>query len=233
MKNKNLIESFNNAINGIIYTIKSERNMKLHITAAVLVIILSFYYKLTRVEFIIVCLTVAVVIISELFNTAIELIVDSFVPEYNPKAKVIKDVAAGAVMTSAFVSLIVAYFIFFDRVSLGLKMGIIRVRESPIHITIIALLVTIVAVLIIKNIFKKGTPFSGGMPSGHAAVAFSITTAIALWTNNTGITVLSLVISLLLVQSRLESKIHNALELIAGALLGFLITLLFFQVLYR
>jgi len=232
MKNKNLIESFNNAVSGIIYTIKAERNMKPHITAGFTVIVLSFFYELTRTEFLMVCLTIAVVFFCELFNTAIELIVDHFINEYSLKAKTIKDIAAGGVLVSAFTSMVVAYFIFFDRVSSGLKMGIIRVKESPIHVTIIAITVTVFSVIIIKAFFKRGTPFSGGMPSGHAAVAFSTTTAIALWTDNAAITILSLIVSLLLVQSRLEGKIHNALELIAGALLGFLITLLFFQLLY-
>ncbi|MGI6778669.1 MAG: phosphatase PAP2 family protein [Acetivibrionales bacterium] len=71
------------------------------------------------------------------------------------------------------------------------------------------------------------------MPSGHAAVAFSVTTAIALWTGNAAVTLLSLMMSLLLVQSRLEGKIHSVLELVAGSLLGFLVTLLLFQLLYK
>jgi diacylglycerol kinase (ATP) len=233
MKNKNLVESFNNAINGILYAIKTERNMKLHITAGLLVIVLSLFYELTRIEFIIVCLTISVVIICELFNTAIELIIDHLINEYSLKAKIIKDLAAGAVFISALASIVVAYFIFFDRVSSGLKMGIIRVKESPIHVTIIAITVTVIFVLIIKAFFKKGTPFRGGMPSGHAAVAFSVTTAIALWTGNAAVTLLSLMMSLLLVQSRLEGKIHSVLELVAGSLLGFLVTLLLFQLLYK
>ncbi|MGI6778670.1 MAG: diacylglycerol kinase [Acetivibrionales bacterium] len=129
MKNKNLVESFNNAINGILYAIKTERNMKLHITAGLLVIVLSLFYELTRIEFIIVCLTISVVIICELFNTAIELIIDHLINEYSLKAKIIKDLAAGAVFISALASIVVAYFIFFDRVSSGLKMGIIRVER--------------------------------------------------------------------------------------------------------
>ena len=77
---------------------------------------------------------------------------------------------------------------------------------------------------------KKGTPFKGGMPSGHAAVAFSITTAISLWTDNARIAVLCLIISLLVVQSRLQAKIHSLFELSAGAVLGFLVTALMFQI---
>ena len=233
MKNKNLIESFNNAISGIIYAIKKERNMKVHITVAVLVMLMSLFYDLTRIEFLIICLTIAIVLICELFNTAVEIFVDTIIDVYHPKAKLVKDTAAGAVLVASFASLIVAYFIFFDRISTSLAIGIVRIRQSPVHITIIALIITIILVLALKAGFKKGTPMSGGMPSGHSAIAFSIVTALALWTDRASITLLALIIALLVVQSRLEARIHSFVELLAGALIGFSITLLLFQIFYR
>lgn len=232
MKNKNLIESFNNAINGIISTVRSERNMKLHITASVVVLVLSLFYDLTRAEFMIVCTTIAIVIICELFNTAIEVIIDTIIGIYHPKAKIVKDTAAGAVFVSAILSLLVGYFIFFDRLSTSLEIGIIRIKQTPMHITVIALILTMLVVLLLKSFFRKGTPFSGGMPSGHSAVAFSAATAAALWTNNASITILFLIVALLVVQSRLEGKIHTVVELIAGAIVGFAVTLLLFQAFY-
>lgn len=229
MKNKNLVDSFNNAVNGIIAAIRSERNMKLHILAAAIVLVMSLFYNLTRVEFIIICITIAIVIICELFNTAIEVVIDTIIGVYHPKAKLVKDTAAGAVFVSAILSVLVGYFIFFDRVSSSLEIGIVRIKQMPMHITVIAIIITMLAVLLLKAFFKKGTPFSGGMPSGHAAISFAATTAVALWTKNTSITILFLIVSLLVVQSRLEGKIHNVAELIAGAFLGFAVTLLLFQ----
>lgn len=229
MKNKSLIDSFNNAINGIISAFRTERNMKFHLTAAALVLVMSLFYDLTRLEFIIICFTIALVIICELFNTAIEVIIDMIIGVYHPKAKIVKDTAAGAVFVSAALSIIVAYFIFFDRVSTSLESVIVRVKQTPMHVTVIAIAVTMAAVLVLKIIFKKGTPFSGGMPSGHSAVAFSAATAVALYSGNSGITILSLIVALLVVQSRLEGKIHNIIELFAGAIIGFLVTLLIFQ----
>lgn len=229
MKNKRLIDSFNNAVNGITATVRSERNMRIHIAAAALVLTLSLFYDLTRVEFIIICITIAIVIICELFNTAIEIVIDTLIGVYHPRAKAVKDTAAGAVFTAALLSVIVAYMVFFDRVSTSLEIGIVRIRHTPMHITVMAIVLTLLAVLLLKALFKKGTPFSGGMPSGHAAVAFSATTAVALYSNNAGITILFLIVSLLVVQSRLEGKIHTVIESIAGAVTGFLITLLLFQ----
>ncbi len=233
MKNKNLIDSFNNAVNGIIAAIRSERNMKLHILAAAVVLIMSLFYNLTRVEFIIVCITIAIVIICELFNTAIEVVIDTIIGVYHPKAKLVKDTAAGAVFVSAILSVLVGYFIFFDRVSSTLEIGIVRIKQAPMHITVIAIIVTMLLVLLLKGFFKRGTLFSGGMPSGHAAISFAATTAVALWTNNASITILFLIVSLLVVQSRLEGKIHNVAELIAGAFIGFAVTLLLFQAFWK
>ncbi|HOJ81250.1 MAG TPA: diacylglycerol kinase [Clostridiales bacterium] len=230
MKNKSLIDSFNNAINGIFSAVKSERNMKIHIIAAALVLGLSLFYDLTRIEFIIVCMTIALVIICELFNTAIEVLIDTLIGIYHPRAKTVKDTAAGAVLVSALLSLVVAYFIFFDRVSTSLESGISRIKQAPMHLTVIALVLTMAAVLVLKLVFKRGTPFSGGMPSGHSAIAFSAATAVALYSNNAGITILFIIVALLVVQSRLEGKIHNILELMAGAVIGFLVTLLLFQI---
>lgn len=229
MKNRNLLDSFNNAVNGIMYTVRHERNIKIHIAAAAVVLVLSLVYRLTKTEFLILCLTIGFVLVCELFNTAVEIIVDIIVDVYHPKAKVIKDIAAGAVLLSAFVSVIVGYFIFFERMSLMLKNGILMVKETPINITVIALLITMLTVLAMKAGSKKGTPFHGGMPSGHAALAFCIATAIALWTEQIEITILAGILALLVIQSRLEGKIHSKMELLAGAVTGFLITLLMFQ----
>ncbi len=232
MKNKNLIESFNNAINGIIYTIKNERNMRIHITAAVLIMIASLFFELSYMEFLTVCITVALVIICELINTAVEVIVDIIVDVYHPKAKIIKDAAAGAVLASAFLSVIVGYFIFFDRVSLIVEKGITVLKHSPINVSVTALVITAIFILVMKALFKKGTPFQGGMPSGHSALAFSAATAIALWADNAKIAILAFVLALLVLQSRIEGKIHSLLEVSAGALLGFLVTLVLFKVFY-
>ena len=113
MKNRNFLGSFNNAMSGIIYGIRNERNIRIHIIAAIFVLVLSLFFDLTRLEILILCLTIGFVIACELFNTAIEVMVDLMVQIYHPKVKIIKDVSAGAVVVSAFVSLAVGYIIFF------------------------------------------------------------------------------------------------------------------------
>jgi len=116
MKNKRIQDSFINAIDGVIRAIRTERNMKIHVVSAVCVLLLCLYYKITKTEFLIICLTITFVIVCELINTAVEALVDIIVDVYHPKAKMIKDVAAGAVFMSALMSLVVGYAIFFDRI---------------------------------------------------------------------------------------------------------------------
>lgn len=229
MKNKNLIESFNNAANGIIHTVRKERNIKIHLMAAATVLLLGVAFKISRVEFLIICLTIGFVLVCELFNTAVEIIVDIIVDVYHPKAKIIKDIAAGAVLISACVSVIVGYFIFFEHMVAMMEKGLIVVKQAPMNVTVVALLITMIVVLALKARHEKGTPFSGGMPSGHAALSSAITMAIALWTEDMRITILCMVLALLVIQSRLEGKIHNILELAAGTVVGLLTTLLIFQ----
>ncbi|HEX2926919.1 MAG TPA: diacylglycerol kinase [Ruminiclostridium sp.] len=115
MKNKNFIESFNNAFQGIWYTIVKERNMKIHMTAGIMVILLALWVRVSKVEFTVLCLTIAMVICFELINTAVEVVVDIIVDVYHPKAKIIKDVSAGAVFVSALFSIVIGVLILGDK----------------------------------------------------------------------------------------------------------------------
>lgn len=115
MKNRNLIDSFKNAFQGIWYAFVKERNMKIHLAAATAVILLSLWLGVSRIEMTVLCLTIAMVICFELINTAMEVMVDIIVDVYHPKAKIIKDVSAGAVFISALFSIIVGVTILFDK----------------------------------------------------------------------------------------------------------------------
>ena len=107
MKNKKLINSFKCAIQGIKQAVKTERNVKIHITIMILVIIAGIVLKINTQEWIICIILFGLVISLELVNSAIEATVDIAMPEINEKAKVAKDVAAGAVLVSAIASAII------------------------------------------------------------------------------------------------------------------------------
>ncbi|KKC29999.1 diacylglycerol kinase [Caldanaerobacter subterraneus KAk] len=230
MKSRNLIDSFNYAIEGILHVFKTQRNMKIHFAIAIAVLFFCLFLDLTRVEFVIILFTISLVLIAEMINTAIETTIDMLVKNYNPMAKIAKNVAAGAVLIAAVNSVLVAYLIFFDRVNPWTKIVLVKIRESPIHVTVISILVVVFLTLILKVYFKKGTPMRGGMPSAHSAIAFSVATAITFMTANAFISTLSFLLALMVAESRVEGKIHTFSQVFVGAILGILFTVLIFQI---
>ena len=116
VKSKKLINSFKYAIQGIFSSFKNERNMKIHIFIMFLVIISGIILKINKYEWIICILCFAIVISGELFNTAIETVVDMVMPYKNDKAKIAKDISAGAVLTLAIGAAIVGVIIFVPKI---------------------------------------------------------------------------------------------------------------------
>ena len=113
---KKLINSFKYAIEGIISSFKTERNMKIHVLAMSVVIAFGLFFKLNKIEWCFIIIAIASVISAELFNTAIETVVDMISPEKNPKAKLAKDIAAGAVLVMAIGSAIIGFIVFGPKV---------------------------------------------------------------------------------------------------------------------
>ena len=112
----NIIEAFNAAIQGIIYTFKYERNMKIHFTMMMLVIIAGIFFNIAMWEWITCFILFGLVISLEMINTALEIVVDMVSPEYNMTAGRAKDIAAGAVLVNAIVAFIVGLLIFLPKV---------------------------------------------------------------------------------------------------------------------
>jgi diacylglycerol kinase len=106
------IAGFGFAFSGLWHAISTQINMKVHISIAIVAIALGIFLHISAVEFAIIFLAIAGVLITELFNTVIELCVDLASPAYHPLAKIAKDVAAGVVLLSAIMSIIIALFIF-------------------------------------------------------------------------------------------------------------------------
>ncbi len=112
---KKIIKSFPYAVHGIIYSLQTQVNFRFHITAAVLALLLSFYLRISAVEFLFICNAIFLVLTAELINTAVEKTVDLCTREICPLAQVAKNVAAGAVLTAALFSLITGMVIFIPK----------------------------------------------------------------------------------------------------------------------
>lgn len=113
-KHFSLIDSFRCAFRGISFVLFHERNMRIHLVAALYVAFFSAFYSFSKTEILLLVITCALVMIFEALNTSIEVIVDKISPKYSPLAKIAKDVAAGAVLLSAIMAIIVGIVLFFD-----------------------------------------------------------------------------------------------------------------------
>ncbi|HHU91989.1 MAG TPA: diacylglycerol kinase family protein [Halanaerobiaceae bacterium] len=116
-----LMESFKNAFAGLKHTLKTQRNMRIHFIIAILALLLSVFLKISRTELLMVFFSIFLVISMELFNTAVEIIIDMISSEYNIRAKIVKNVSAAAVLVAAFNAVIVAYLVFLDKLIQILK----------------------------------------------------------------------------------------------------------------
>ncbi len=232
MKKKTLIDSFNYAVSGIIIALKTEKNMRIHYLIAILVIALSLFFDFSRTEFLLLLFAISLVVVAEMVNTALERVVDLITEDYHPLARLVKDVAAGAVLIAAINSIVVGYLLFFDRLSSYSELLILKIRRSDIHLTFVALLIVILFTIGLKAKFYRGrgTHFQGGTVSGHAAVSFCIATIIAFLSQNMLVTTLTYALAILVGESRIEGRIHSFLEVLLGAILGILVGILVFQV---
>lgn len=109
---KKQLRSFGYARKGIRCCIGKEQNLSFHLIATVVTVIAGFLLEITRIDWMIVILCIGVVIAAELFNSAIEKLVDLVSPERHPIAGQVKDIAAGAVLVCAATAAIIGLIVF-------------------------------------------------------------------------------------------------------------------------
>jgi len=230
VRSRNLLWSFNYAIEGIVYALRTQRNMRLHAVAAATVLFASLFFRISALELLAVVFAIGLVVMAELINTAVEGAVDVATEGFDPLAKTAKDVAAGAVLVASIVAIVVGSVVFFGRAAQTADTLFARVSEAPVYLTVVALGLTGLAVLASKAFSRSGTFASGGWPSGHTATATAVASIIGYTTHSAKIMVLSLFIAALVAQSRVEAEIHTIPQVVLGALLGFLVATAVFQV---
>jgi diacylglycerol kinase (ATP) len=229
-----LLHSFNLAFEGVIHVLRTQRNMRIHFGIAVAVLVAALATGVQRIELVALLLAIAFVLIAEMFNTAVEATIDVATTAFDPLAKLAKDIAAGAVLIATVNAVAVGYLVFSERIVNHSSRVIDYIRDAPAELTLIALVLTVIAVLATKAYTGRGTPLRGGLPSGHAAVAFGLWMAI---TNIVGdsrhwflISSATFIMALLVAQTRVESGIHSIVEVTYGGVLGALLALILFQV---
>jgi len=234
IRRPSIIESFNYAIEGVIHVLRTQRNMRIHFLVAVVVLAVAVAVGVSRLELIALLLAITFVLVAEMINTAVEGTIDAATTSFDPMAKLAKDIAAGAVLIAAVNAVAVGYLVFAGKAADKSADVLDKLRDAPAQITLIALVLTILIVIATKAWTGKGTPLRGGLPSGHAALAFAgwiAATYIVGDSHRFVISGLTFIMALLVAQTRVESGVHSALEVAYGGALGALVTLSVFQLL--
>ncbi len=228
-----IFDSFNYAFEGIIHVLRTQRNLRIHFAVAFVVLVLALVVNVTKLELIALLISIGFVLIAEMLNTAIEAAIDIATTSFDPMAKLAKDIAAGAVLIASVNALAVGYLVFSNKIADRSSTLLERLRDAPAELTLVALVLTVIVVIATKAYTGRGTPLRGGIPSGHAALAFAgwmAATYIADGKHRFLISSLTLIMAFLVAQTRVESGVHSALEVTYGALVGALATLVVFQV---
>jgi len=227
---RNWIKSANFAIEGILHAARTQRHLRYHFYSAAAVLLVSYILGVSRIEFMLIALSVIAVLLSEMFNTSIEAIVDIVSPNRSEKARIAKDIAAGGVFVTAFGAAVVGYIVLSPYIRNVFHKGLYIAKHSREEITVISFVMVVILVVITKAYFGKGQPLRGGMPSGHAALAFSAWTAVTFIAENFTASLLSFFLAVIIAQSRVATKVHTWWEVILGSLMGAGVTLLLFRV---
>jgi diacylglycerol kinase (ATP) len=227
-----IFDSFNYAFEGLIHVLRTQRNMRIHFLVAVIVLVVALVVGVAKIELIALLISITFVLVAEMINTAVEGVIDVATSSFDPMAKLAKDIAAGAVLLSTINAVAVGYLVFSGKVADRSTRLLDRVRDAPAELTIVALAVTVIIVISLKAWTRSGTPLRGGLPSGHAAVAFAgwiAATYVAGRHHRFLVSTIALVMALLVCQTRVESGVHSSTEVVLGGLLGALTTLALFQ----
>jgi diacylglycerol kinase (ATP) len=225
MKPARFIDAVNCAIEGVIQTARSERHMRFHVVAALAVLFATAILGISAMEFAVLALAVSLVLCAELVNTAVEAVVDLVSPQYHPLAKTAKDAAAGAVLVAAFGAAAMGYLVLARYIFPLYKEALSMIGTPTELASLVSILAVVVTVIVIKAVSGTGTPLEGGVPSGHAAVAFSVATIVSLTTLDPLTSLLAVMLAVMVSHSRLLLRIHTLKEVVLGACVGIGLTL--------
>lgn len=230
-KKTDILAPFKVAMSGLVYTFKTQRHMRFHLYVVLIVMLMGVFFNLGLREMLVLLFTISLVLVAEMFNSAIEATVDLVQPNYHPLAKFAKDISAGAVLITTIVALVVGSLMIlgesrWEDIKVSLTSESLGVPIIPR--IILGLFVVFVIVVIGKGLGKRGQVLRGGMVSGHSAIGFFLAGAIMFMTDQFVVTALAILLAGIIAQSRWEAKIHSVFELTLGAAVGTLLALVLF-----
>jgi diacylglycerol kinase (ATP) len=220
------------AIEGILQAARSQKHLRYHFIAAFLVLVAVFILGVSRTDFLIVALAVVLVLLAEMLNTAVENVVDMLSPGHSEKARIAKDTAAGAVFITAFGAAVMGIIVLYPYLQNAFTSGLSVAKHSAQDVIILALVLVLIAVVLMKARFGRGHPLSGGMPSGHSALAFSAWVCVSYITDNFFASALTFILAFSVAKSRVSKGVHRPVEAAAGAVIGAAITFIIFKLFF-
>lgn len=221
---KNHLDSFRYAVEGIVHVFRTQRHMRFHFFTVVLVLLIGLVLRLGRTEMALLFIVVSTVLMAEMFNTAVESVVDMITQAYHPLAKLAKDIAAGAVLIASINAAIVGAVLFFGNNRITRLHIQVQRDPQPVHVMLAVVVLILIIVLISKVLGGKGSILSGGIVSGHSAVSFFLASTLIYRATDYFTGLFALLLAFLVAQSRVEGKIHTMQEVVIGGLLGVLFT---------
>ena len=229
-KNKTFFTAMHHALDGVIRAFKTERNLRIDYIIGLFVLICSLFFDFTKTEFACLCLTIGFVIFAEMINSTVEYIVDLITDKYDDRAKAAKDIAAGGVLISSIVAVVVAFFLFADKIGMATTSVLSTIFSSNIYILFTIIFAVILLVVILKGFFGKGSSsYSAVYPSARVALAFGLTTYVYIITRSFLVGGVALILSVIIAQRRVENTKTRAIYMIISAIIGILVVLIIYQ----
>ena len=229
---RHALSGFKYAQEGILHCFRTQMHMRFHFIMLVFVLLAGLAMKLEARDMLSITFATTLVIVMEMVNTAIEKLVDLIADSYNPVAKLVKDVSAAAVLLAALNAVFAGVLIFFSAGHMSEVQETIasKLSSEVMRVVIVGLVLLTLVVIISKLLSKTGTPWHGGIISGHSAIGFLLAMTIFFTTTNTLIAFLAILLAILVAQSRVEAGVHSIREVIFGAMLAILLTALVYRV---
>ena len=228
---KDIFAGFRAALNGLVYTFKTQRHMRFHLYVVLVVMVLGVFFNLRLRELLVLLFTISLVLVAEMFNSAIEATVDLVQPTYSPMAKFAKDISAGAVMITTIIALVVGGLMIlgenrWEEIKINLAAQSLGIPVWPR--IIVGAFVIFIVIIIGKGLGTRGQVLKGGLVSGHAAIGFFLASSILFLSDNVTVAGLGILLAAIVAQSRWEAKIHSVFELTLGAALGVILGFVLF-----
>lgn len=230
-KNKTFFSATKNALNGIIHAFKTEKNLRNDYIIGALVFFISLFFDFTRTELICLVITIGFVIFAEMINSTVEYIVNLITTDYDLNAKAAKDIAAGGVLISSIIAVIVAYLLFVDKIGQAQTALLTAVLSSKAHMLVTILFVVTIFVVILKGALSKSKDnnYVKSFPSARVTISFALSTYLFIITKNLLVGGIALVLSMLVSSMKRENDKTTIMQITLSALLGILLVVCVYQ----